>query len=313
MKFRYTTLALAVACAVGSHAAWADEAAAKKWVDSEFQPSTLSKDQQLAEMKWFIDAAKKLQAKGVKEISVVSETITTHEYESKTLAKAFEEITGIKVKHDLIQEGDVVEKLQTSMQSGKSIYDGWISDSDLIGTHYRYGKVLNLTDYMAGAGKEWTNPGIDIKDFIGTKFTTAPDGKLYQLPDQQFANLYWFRADLFERKDLKDKFKAKYGYDLGVPLNWSAYEDIAEFFTNDVKTIDGKAIYGHMDYGRRIRRWAGASPTPGCRWPAPPTSVRPTACRSTSGASAWRPTSARPWAHRSSVVAPPTRRPPSTR
>ncbi len=251
MKFRYNALALAAVCALGTHAAWADEAAAKKWVDAEFQPSTLSKDQQLAEMKWFIDAAKKLQGKGVKEISVVSETITTHEYESKTLAKAFEEITGIKVKHDLIQEGDVVEKLQTSMQSGKSIYDGWISDSDLIGTHYRYGKVLNLTDYMGGAGKEWTNPGIDIKDFIGTKFTTAPDGKLYQLPDQQFANLYWFRADLFERKDLKDKFKAKYGYDLGVPLNWSAYEDIAEFFTNDVKTIDGKAIYGHMDYGKK--------------------------------------------------------------
>ena len=42
-----------------------------------------------------------------------------------------------------------------------------------------------------------------------------------------------------------------YGYDLGVPLNWSAYEDIAEFFTNDVKTIDGKPIYGHMDYGKK--------------------------------------------------------------
>jgi glycerol transport system substrate-binding protein len=36
-----------------------------------------------------------------------------------------------------------------------------------------------------------------------------------------------------------------------VPLNWSAYEDIAEFFTNDVKTIDGKPIYGHMDYGKK--------------------------------------------------------------
>ena len=32
MKFRYTTLALAAACALGSHAAWADEAAAKKAV-----------------------------------------------------------------------------------------------------------------------------------------------------------------------------------------------------------------------------------------------------------------------------------------
>jgi glycerol transport system substrate-binding protein len=226
-------------------------AAAKKWIDEEFQPSTLSKEQQAAELKWFTEAAAKLKAKGVNEIAVVSETITTHEYESKTMAKAFEEITGIKVKHDLIQEGDVVEKLQTSMQSGQSIYDGWISDSDLIGTHYRYGKILNLTDYMTGAGKEWTNPDLDIKDFIGTSFTTAPDGKMYQLPDQQFANLYWFRADLFAKPELKEQFKKKYGYDLGVPLNWSAYEDIAAFFTNDVKTMDGKPIYGHMDYGKK--------------------------------------------------------------
>src|SRR5690606_2793721 len=124
-------------------------------------------------------------------------------------------------------------------------------DSDLIGTHYRYGKMMNLTDYMAGKGKEWTNPGLDLKDFIGISFTTAPDGKVYQLPDQQFANLYWFRADLFARQDLKDKFKAKYGYDLGVPVNWTAYEDIANFFTNDVKTVDGKPVYGHMDYGKK--------------------------------------------------------------
>ncbi|MCJ7798334.1 MAG: extracellular solute-binding protein, partial [Polaromonas sp.] len=250
MTLKYSVLAVAVASALAGQA-WADEAAAKKWIDNEFQPSTLSKTQQAAEMKWFIDAAKKLQAKGVKEISVVSETISTHEYESKTLAKAFQEITGIKVTHDLIGEGDVVEKLQTSMQSGRSIYDGWITDSDLIGTHYRYGKIMNLTDYMAGSGKEWTNPGLDLKDFIGTSFTTAPDGKLYQLPDQQFANLYWFRADLFAKPELKAKFKAKYGYDLGVPLNWSAYEDIAAFFTNDVKQIDGKPIYGHMDYGKK--------------------------------------------------------------
>ena len=246
--FRIALLAGAAAIACSAHAG---EAEAKKWIDKEFQPSTLTKSQQLAEMRWFIEAAAKLQRKGVKEISVVSETITTHEYESKTLAKAFEEITGIKVEHDIIQEGDVVEKLQTSMQSGKSLYDGWISDSDLIGTHYRYGKILALSDYMAGAGREFTNPELDLKDFIGTSFTTAPDGKLYQLPDQQFANLYWFRADLFARKDLQDRFKAKYGYALGVPLNWSAYEDIADFFTNDVKQIDGKPVYGHMDYGKK--------------------------------------------------------------
>jgi glycerol transport system substrate-binding protein len=242
--------ALAV-LAVAASAVHADEAAARKWIAAEFQPSTLGREQQLAEMKWFIQAAAALRARGVTEINVVSETITTHSYESKQLAQAFAEITGIKVHHDIMQEGDVVEKLQTSMQSGRSIYDGWISDSDLIGTHYRYGVVLPLSDYMQGAGRAYTNPGLDLADFIGTKFTTAPDGKLYQLPDQQFANLYWFRADWFARQDLQEKFKAKYGYPLGVPVNWTAYEDIANFFTNDVKVLDGRPVYGHMDYGKK--------------------------------------------------------------
>ena len=47
-------------------------------------------------------------------IKVVSETIATHEYEAKVLGKAFEEITGIEgLPFDLIQEGDVIEKLQS--------------------------------------------------------------------------------------------------------------------------------------------------------------------------------------------------------
>ncbi|MGI9133073.1 MAG: carbohydrate ABC transporter substrate-binding protein, partial [Rhodoferax sp.] len=104
MKIRYTAVAFAAAMAVGAFA-HAGEAEAKKWIDSEFQPSTLNKDKQLAEMKWFVEVGAKLKAKGVTEISAVSETLTVHEYESKTLAKAFEEITGIKVKHDIIQEG----------------------------------------------------------------------------------------------------------------------------------------------------------------------------------------------------------------
>ena len=224
------------------------EAAAKKWINEEFQPSTLSKAEQMKEMEWFIKTAAPYRGM---EIKVVSETIPTHEYESKTLAKAFYEITGIKVTHDLIQEGDVIEKLQVQMQSGENVFDAYVNDSDLIGTHYRYGRVVNLTDWMAGEGKDVTLPTLDVDDFMGKSFTTGPDGKLYQLPDQQFANLYWFRYDWFQRPELKKQFKELYGYELGVPVNWSAYEDIAEFFTEHVKEIDGVAIYGHMDYGKK--------------------------------------------------------------
>src|SRR5260370_558793 len=196
-----------------------DEAGARKWMDSEFQPSTLAKDDQMKEMQWFIKAAAPF--KGM-EINAVSETLTVHEYESKTLTKAFEEITGIKVKHDIIQEGDVVEKMQTQMHPATNVYDGWINDSDFIGTHFRYGEAVDLTDYMAGEGKDVTDPQLDVNDFIGKSFTTAPNGHLYQLPDQQFANLYWVRYDWFSNPDYTAKSKAKYGYDLGVPVNWSA-------------------------------------------------------------------------------------------
>ena len=248
MSIRRSVSAAALLIAIGATPVFADMDAAKKWVDSEFQPSTLSKEDQLKEMEWFIKAAEPF--KGM-EINVLSEDIPTHHYEAEVLTKAFEEITGIKVNHQILGEGEVVQAVQTQMQTNRNLYDGYINDSDLIGTHSRLQSAVNLTDWMAGEGKDVTNPTLDIDDFMGKSFTTGPDGKLWQLPDQQFANLYWFRKDWFDRPDLKEKFKAKYGYELGVPVNWSAYEDIADFFTNDVKEIDGVKVYGHMDYGKR--------------------------------------------------------------
>jgi glycerol transport system substrate-binding protein len=246
LKITRTFLSGAVAFSLVISSAFAD--AVTDYAKGEFSLSTLSEKDRIAELKWFQNAAKPFKGMSIK---VLSETIPTHEYESKVLTKAFEDITGIKVQHQLLGEGDVVMAVQTQMQTNVSIYDAYINDSDLIGTHARMQSAVNLSDWMAGEGKDVTLPTLDLKDFIGISFTTGPDGKLYQLPDQQFANLYWFRKDWFDKKDIQAKFKAKYGYDLGVPVNWSAYEDIAEFFTNDVKEIDGVRVYGHMDYGKR--------------------------------------------------------------
>lgn len=241
-----SSTALAVTLGLLAGPVFADMDAAKKFLDEEIERSALSREEQEAEMQFFIDAAEPF--KGM-DIKVVSETITTHEYEANVLAPAFTAITGINITHDLIGEGDVVEKLQTQMQSGENIYDAYINDSDLIGTHWRYKQARSLTDWMANEGKDVTNPGLDLADYIGLDFTTSPDGELYQLPDQQFANLYWFRQDWFTDPELMAEFKEKYGYELGVPVNWSAYEDIAEFFTG--RTIDGVEVFGNMDYGKK--------------------------------------------------------------
>ena len=98
--------------------------AIKKWSDGEFSLSTLSAKDREKELKWFQDAAKPFKGMTLK---VVSEGIPTHVYESKTLTKAFEEITGIKVQHQIIGEGDVVMAVQTQMQTNVSIYDAYVN------------------------------------------------------------------------------------------------------------------------------------------------------------------------------------------
>src|SRR3546814_2489368 len=98
------------------------------------------------------------------------------------------------------------------MQTRRNCYDAYINVPDLIGTHSRLQLAWNLTDFMAGEGKDVPNPNLDIDDFIGKSFTTGPDGKLYQLPDQQFANLCWFRKAWFDPEDLQAQSKELYGY-----------------------------------------------------------------------------------------------------
>ncbi|APX92588.1 ABC transporter substrate-binding protein [Halomonas sp. 1513] len=223
-------------------------AIAERLVDEHFQNSTLSREEQIEELLWFAEAAEPFRGLS---ISTVAEGLATHEYERDVLAVAFAELTGIDVTHNIINEGDLVDTMQNQMQSGNSIYDGFINDSDAIGTHIRYGTTINLSEAMENEWADFTSPTLDLDDFIGIQYTTGPDGSIYQLPAQQFANLYWFRYDWFQREDLQEQFRDIYGYDLGVPTNWTAYEEIAEFFTEHVGEIDGQRVYGHMDYGRR--------------------------------------------------------------
>ena len=61
---RYSVSVAALLIGLGTSSAYADMAAAQKWIDSEFQPSVLSKEDQLKEMQWFIKAAEALPGHG---------------------------------------------------------------------------------------------------------------------------------------------------------------------------------------------------------------------------------------------------------
>lgn len=139
--------------------------------------------------------------------------------------------------------------------------------SENLATHRYESEVLAraLSDFMEGESKAFTLPTLDLEDFIGLSFVTGPDGKIYQLPDQQFANLYWFRYDWFQRPELRAKFRERYGYELGVPLNWSAYEDIADVLYGSCESNRWQA--GIWAYGlRQARPVTGINP---CRYRKP--------------------------------------------
>ncbi len=221
------------------------EAAVQAWAD-EFDISVLSREERVAELRWFAEAAEPFRGRS---ITSVAEDINTHFWESEVLAEAFEEITGIRVEHEIVGEGTVVERLVEQQRTGRLLYDIYVNDADLVGTHLRSQGVVNLSAYMTGEGKRFTNPNLDLDDFLNPEFGQDYDGNQLQLPDQQFANLYWFRYDWFTDPEIKAAFEEEYGYELGVPLNWAAYEDIAAFFTG--REIDGQTVYGHLDYGKK--------------------------------------------------------------
>lgn len=219
-----------------------------RWLD-EFQPCALSRAEQQAELSWFREAGKPFRGEKIRS---AAETLPLHYWERDVLARAFKDITGIEVEHVIIHEGDVVRRITEQMVTGRLLFDIYVNDADFIGTHLRLNKVVNLSEYMAGEGKAYTDPYLDTGDFLNLEFGQDYEGNQLQLPDNQFANLYWFRHDWFSDEATREAFRREYGYELGVPVNWAAYEDIAEFFTGRrMENPDGSTVtaYGHCDWG----------------------------------------------------------------
>ena len=288
MRLRHTSTAMALALFAMGAPAWADMEAAKAFLDTEIGDlSTLSRADQEAEMQWFIDAAKPYAGMDIK---VVSETIDTHVYESKVLAPAFTEITGIKITHDLIGEGDVVEKLQTQMQSGENIYDAYINDSDLIGTHWRYQQVRNLTDWMAGEGKDVTSPTLDLAGLH--RHEVHDRARRQALPaarpavrEPLLVPLRLVHATRRPRTTSRPSMAMTSAFrSTGRPMRTSPSSSPGATCPTWAGRPRSMATW---TTARRTPRSAGATPTRGCPWPAWATRASRTACRSMNGASAW--------------------------
>jgi len=167
----------------------------------------------------------------------------------------FEEITGIKVEMENVPWTDVYKKTSLDLAAGTGVYDEMYVEGEIRAAFAEAGYLEPLDKYIANP--KITDPNLDLADFIPECIWATgvypPDtrnefrstkGTLYALPFDNAAMLLFYRKDLFEDPIEKAKFKAKYGYDLGVPVTWDQYRDIAEFFTRDTDGDGRIDLYG---------------------------------------------------------------------
>jgi multiple sugar transport system substrate-binding protein len=136
------------------------------------------------------------------------------------------ELSGIEVVLNPVAQSDVYTKLKNEFVSGTGAFDLVVYFPALL-PEFTNMKNLRAMDDLVSV----RDPKLD--DII-TPFRTLycmNDGKLYALPYDGDLHVYYYRKDLITNAAEKAKFKATYGYELGIPQTWEQQKAFAKFFT----------------------------------------------------------------------------------
>lgn len=143
----------------------------------------------------------------------------------------FEEITGIKVELEIGPMDNVVGKEILALESGTGAYD-------LISIPYQFLGQLEENGYLLPLDPFLDREDLKLEDFNKSDLISGMvsasgewKGVSYGITSNSCIMIMFYRKDIFENSEEKAAFKAKYGYELKVPVNWIQYRDLAEFFT----------------------------------------------------------------------------------
>jgi multiple sugar transport system substrate-binding protein len=163
------------------------------------------------------------------------------------LSKGFTEETGIQVVVDQVPWGQFETKVFTAFAAKADTYDIVIGDSQWLGRGAKGGHYVELTDWMKKNNIDASMGPLALK-YYGEY--PKGSGKYYAVPAEGDANGFAYRKDLFEDTKEKESFKAKYGYELDIPKEYSQMRDIAEFFTRPEAELPlyGIAMWLGKDY-----------------------------------------------------------------
>jgi multiple sugar transport system substrate-binding protein len=153
--------------------------------------------------------------------------------------------TGVKVTVSTTPWSDFETKTFREFAAKSGTYDMIVGDSQWLGAGSTQGHWVELTDFFKKNNLEGLFLPATISGYaeypIGSK-------KYWAIPLEGDANGWSYRKDWFEDPKEMAAFKAKYGYDLGVPKDYKQMRDIAEFFYRPDQKRYGIALYTDNSY-----------------------------------------------------------------
>ncbi len=163
------------------------------------------------------------------------------------LSKDFEAKTGNTMHFEFVPWTSFADRMLNELNSGGKLCDLMIGDSQWIGGGAEQGHYVKLNDFFDANG-------ITMDDFIPATvvgYAEWPKNtpNYYALPAFGDVVGWTYRKDWFERPELQEEFKAKYGRDLAPPETLDQLKDIAQFFQG--REIDGNTVYGAAIYTER--------------------------------------------------------------
>jgi len=130
-----------------------------------------------------------------------------------------------------------------------------VGDSQWLGAGATGGHYVDLTDFFAKHKVGELMAPATVKYYAEYP---GNSGKYWAIPLEGDADGWAYRKDWFEDPKEMAAFKAKYGYDLGVPKDYKSLRDIAEFFYRPDEKRYGIAIYSWNPYDALVMGYENA-------------------------------------------------------
>jgi len=156
------------------------------------------------------------------------------------LVNDYQKETGVTVKVDTVPWPDFQTKAFTEFNAQGSAYDLVVGDSQWLGAASTGGHYVELTDFVKAHNLTETMAPATMKYYSEYP---GGSGHYWSVPLEGDAVGWAYRKDWFEDPKEMAAFKAKYGYDLGVPKTLNQLVDIAEFFNRPSENRYGAAVY----------------------------------------------------------------------